>query len=470
MEKNIREGKMKVMINLKDLFAEMVRKGWLFIIGMILFAVLLTGYKYQKDTEAAKLSNPSAVQDELTDKEKEAVNEYLVLKESLDGQTEYIENSLYMQLDPYNFVVTNFQFYIETEDESDLTSAVLALRNYIGNGSMAAGIAEDNEALSSAYVQDIFYIYAMDYSSQNISKIVNLKYYTPDEETAEAIADGVYAQIDKFSASLQQTIGNHKISLMYQTQGNFLDKVIQTGQENYAKTYDTNKTNVDAAYAALSDKQKAAAKEMLEEKNSEESESPEIEGQNVAPVKVSISKKYFVVGAFLGIILMACLIVFLYLINGTVKMPEEIRNGYGFSYFGTATIGKKNVFEKLADKLFYGKQQMTPEQEKELILSRIQVACETQNISRFILAGQLFNEETKNFVQNLAEELKKNRIEVVVADNMVNNSDAIRKCGKDTYVILLGTLKHTRYSQLRQEVLLCEEQKKEIMGYFTISI
>ena len=240
MEKNIREGKMKVMINLKDLFAEMVRKGWLFIIGMILFAVLLTGYKYQKDTEAAKLSNPSAVQDELTDEEKEAVNEYLVLKESLDGQTEYIENSLYMQLDPYNFVVTNFQFYIETEDESDLTSAVLALRNYIVNGSMAAGIAEDNEALSSAYVQDIFYIYAMDYSSQNISKIVDLKYYTPDEETAEAIADGVYAQIDKFSASLQQTIGNHKISLMYQTQGNFLDKAIQTGQENYAKNYDTN--------------------------------------------------------------------------------------------------------------------------------------------------------------------------------------------------------------------------------------
>lgn len=480
MEKNIREGKKDVMVNLKDLFAEIVRKGWLLLIGMVVFAILLAGIKYQKDAETAKLTTPIAVQEELTEEEEAAVNEYLVLKESLDGQEEYIENSLYMQLDPYDFVVTNFQFYIETEDESDLTSAVLGLRNYIVNGSLAAGIEDDNEELSSAYVQDIFYIYAMDYSSQNVSKIVNLKFYTPDHKTAQAIADGVYAQIDKFSASLQQTIGNHEISIMYQSQGDFLDKAIQTGQENYTKNYDSNRSRVESAYDALSETQKAAADEMMAEKESDKAadeagvEKEELENQEeeqtVEPAKVRISKKFLVLGAVVGIFLMACLVVFLYLMNGTIKMPEEIRNGYGISYFGSVSFKKKNIFEKLADKLFYRDQQKSVEEAKELILSKVHVACENQNISRFVLAGQVLDDGVKEFVSELTEELKKNQIEVIVADDMVNSSDAIRMCGKDTYVVLLETLKRTRYSQLRQEVMLCEEQKKEIIGYITVCI
>lgn len=469
MDRNTREGNMSVMINLKDLFAEIVRKAWLLVIGMIVFAILLAGVKYKKDSETAKLNTPEAVQEELSEDEKAEVNEYLVLKESLDGQKEYIANSLYMQLDPYNFVVTNFQFYIETEDTSDLTSAVLALRNYIVNGSLAAGIEADNEELSSAYVQDIFYIYAMDYTSMNVSKIVNLKYYTPDEETAQAIADGVYKQIDKFSASLQETIGNHQISVMYQTQGEFLDKAIQTGQETYIKNYDSSMAKVNDAYSALSATQQAAADEMMAEKGVHKTEAEE-EELTVQPATVRISKKYLVLGGVVGISLMACLVVFLYLINGTVKMPEEIRNGYGFSYFGTVSLGKKNFFEKLADRLFYNKEQVSPELAKELICSKIQVACETRDIKRFILAGQILNDGTKDLVLELGEELKKNQIEVVIAEDIVNSSDVIRKCGKETYVVLFETLKHTRYSQVRQEVMLCQEQKKEIIGYFTISI
>lgn len=471
MDRNIREGNMSIMINLKDLFAEIVRKAWLLVIGLVVFAVLMAGVKYKKDSETAQLNTQVAVQEELTEDEKAEVEKYLVLKESLDGQKEYISNSLYMQLDPYDFVVTNFQFYIETEDTSDLTSAVLGLRNYIVNGSLAAGIEEDNPELSSAYVQDIFYIYAMDYSSQNVSKIVNLKFYAPNEETAQMIADGVYAQIDKFSASLQETIGNHTISVVYQTQGEFLDKAIQTGQENYIKNYDSNESKVESLYAGLSETQQVAADEMLGEKGINKTKDDVIEEQQeVKPVEVRLSKKYLVLGGVIGIFVMACLIVFLYLINGTVKMPEEIRNGYGLSYFGTVSMKKKNFLEKLADRLFYKDQQLSLESSKELIISKLQVACENRDIKRFILAGQIVNDGAKDLVLELGEELKKNGIEVVIAEDMVNSSDAIRKCGKETYVVLFETLKHTRYSQLRQEVMLCEEQKKEIIGYFTISI
>jgi len=68
------------------LLAEIVRKFWLLLICMVLFAALLGAYKYKQDLEAAKLVAKPPEKEALTSEEREAVNEYLVLRESLDGQ------------------------------------------------------------------------------------------------------------------------------------------------------------------------------------------------------------------------------------------------------------------------------------------------------------------------------------------------------------------------------------------------
>lgn len=471
MGKDRNSGNIEVMISIKDLFAEIVRKAWLLAIGMILFGILLGAFKYKQDSEAAKLVAEPSTKEELSEEEREAVSEYLVLRESLDGQKDYIENSLYMQLDPYRITVTNLQFYIETEDESALTSAVIGLRNYITNGSMAAGIEQQNKDLDAAYVQDVFSVNAMDYNSQNVSKIVNLKFYTPDKKTAQAITEAVNVQVAEFSANLQETIGNHSIKLMYQEQGEFLDKNVQSVQENYIKNFTSNKNNVESAFEALSEEQKLVVEESLGERENEENGvEPEENPTPTTPAKVTISKKFVLLGGIVGIIVMACVIAFFYLINGTIKHPEEIRNGYGLPFFGNLSLDKKNFFEKLAQKLFYKEQMISIEQEKELIITKIQVACEQQNISRFVLAGQLKGERAEQFASELTAAMKKNQVEVIVAEDIVNSSKAIRECGKDAYVVLAETLKTSRYSQLRQEILMCREQQKEIIGYFTLSI
>lgn len=460
---------MEVKISIKDLCAEIVRKAWLLVIGMVVFAVLLGAYKYKQDFDTAKMSQQTSVKEELSEEEMAVVSEYLALKASLDGQKDYIENSIYMNIDPYHVVVTNLQFFIDTEDDSNLTSAVIGLRNYITNGSMAVGIEEQNEDLKASYVQDVFTVTGMDFSSENVSKIVNLKIYTQDQETAQAIVDAINVQIGEFSANLQETIGNHTLKLMYQEQGEVLDKTLQTTQETYIKNYNTNKDNVESAFDALSEKQKLVVEESVGEKEAiENGEEPEESVQTNETVKIRISKKFVVLGAFLGIVFMACVIVFFYLINGTIKHPEEIRNGYNFPYFGSLTLKQKNIFEKISDRLFYKKQNMSFEQEQELIISKIQIACENQNISRLILAGGMQGEKQEQFALALASALSKNQVEVIAADDLVNSSDEIRKCGKANYVVLAETLKKTSYSQIRQEIMLCQEQQKQIIGYFVM--
>ena len=46
--------KTEIYISIKDLIAECIRKAWIIVIAMLVFAALLGGYKYKKDLSEAK--------------------------------------------------------------------------------------------------------------------------------------------------------------------------------------------------------------------------------------------------------------------------------------------------------------------------------------------------------------------------------------------------------------------------------
>ena len=96
---------MEIVVDIRDMLAELVRKLWFIVILVIIGAVALGGFKFYKDSKSANAGNTttSSTQTKLTSAEKVKVDTYVGMKKQLDDQLDYLDKSIYMSLDPYNF-------------------------------------------------------------------------------------------------------------------------------------------------------------------------------------------------------------------------------------------------------------------------------------------------------------------------------------------------------------------------------
>ena len=107
---------------------------------------------------------------------------------------------------------------------------------------------------------------------------------------------------------------------------------------------------------------------------------------------------------------------------------------------------------------------LTPEEQKELLLANLKVACTKESIDRLLISGTSIAEVPAEVKEYLVAELKKESIEVCITDSFLTSGKALEKLAEYDHVLLIEQIGSTRYEDMSAELRICLEQQADVLG------
>lgn len=323
---------MEQEISLLDLLAAAVRKGKQIIIFALIVGLLFMGYSYL-GAHSAKTEEEESFA--MAEKEREMRDLQKTVERSEAGiraEREYINNSLYMQLNPYNIYQTRINYQL-----TDLSVPL--------DGSL--GMMEN----PTAYAMDrILARYTLEWNGTDLQTLLNLpgyqnvedRYlrevitvgnggngnlyintYSTSEAEAEKLAEAAANVLTSLRAEVAKESYTHNLVKVSTATKQIISETIRDNQNTH---YDALDTYVDD----LSEAEKAI--------NKEES----------ATTSTGYIKK-LIIGCFAGGVLAALWVMFRSMVRGLAESAEQVASQTGLKYLGNAASGKeRDPFAKLA--------------------------------------------------------------------------------------------------------------------------
>ena len=130
------------IITIADLIRAIIRKLWVVVAAAVIFAAIFGGYKYAKDSKAASNASESTtdMKVKLDDDAQAEVNNVLTIKDNLDEQQKYADNSVLMQIDPYNESLVTLQYHYSTDDKDYSSDLLNSYMSYVNNGGLSSDL------------------------------------------------------------------------------------------------------------------------------------------------------------------------------------------------------------------------------------------------------------------------------------------------------------------------------------------
>lgn len=320
---------MEIVVDIRDMLAELVRKLWFIVILVIIGAVALGGFKFYKDSKSANAGNTttSSTQTKLTSAEKVKVDTYVGMKKQLDDQLDYLDKSIYMSLDPYNFYKTDMQYYIDCSDTSKKTDLMYAYQYYVLKGGLVSELYQEDDSVKTAYLQEIITMDKVEGSDNLQRNVMNVSIYGKTKEDAEHLAERVQKLLVAYQSVVNKNVGAHTLTFVNESTELQSDSNIANTQTNTLNNVLNLEDNADKTKAELSSDQLSIAEKQIQKVSEKETKSVTAKASDSSKnadtqqetVKVHLSKKYLVVGAGAGFILAIVLILLKYLLSNTMK-------------------------------------------------------------------------------------------------------------------------------------------------------
>ena len=344
--------KTEIYISVKDLIKECIRKIWIIIVAMVVFGILLAGFRYAKDkknianttvAESTEKVDVEKIVDDLESDDYNQVMTYVDLTNYRDQNRLYTADAKLMKINPYKVDTVLLQYYVNAEDENTRKDMAAAYLSYISGGSLAADVVENNDLEdSSSDIQELIQCDATGLTTGTAfytenTNTINMYVYGVDEQDAKDIASYVKESMDAYSQKLS-AVAPHTLTLFEEQYSvTCATKLVSLKNDRFGNliTYNDRTTSYEGL---LSDKQKESAQKIVSaQKENDELEDSDETGKTAKKdetPKASISKKYLVVGAFLGLVLAVVIIVLRYMFDPTIKTSKDLQMFYGTNFIG----------------------------------------------------------------------------------------------------------------------------------------
>lgn len=460
--------RMEREINLKDLFWSILF-GWRQIVCFgLLFAVVLSGVKYLNDTKAYKTAK-NGVSDEqqeivLPEEELEKVANARDLQARMEEYQNYLDTSVLMQIDPYKKHTVELQYYVEsdyvfnyTEDnQMNYTDAVTAMYcNYIRSGEMSRKVIDDADL--SITQEDFSELLTVEPDGTSI--YITIGY--PDQEKLEAVAGAVKSLLSQKEPELQQ-IGPHKLKLAGESQNVVIDKELIERKNTISNNITSLNTQLKTLKAEMTEQQL----NMLNGEKDDESQE-NIQKTNIKP---AFSKKYMLLGAFVGIFLVCVWIVFRIIFTARLQNPDEIRSLYRLRLLGeiNGQKGKKRFLSVIDDKLISLKnrrrKKLSKEQQIKIVSANIALTCKQQDIEHIYITGSEYENMDTTVINMLKQELTTQNIQIKEGVNMFYDAASLKEGTEIGNILFVEQQNVSIYDEISNEVNLAKEQNSNILG------
>ena len=466
MENQVRE------ISLRHLFWK-VMLGWkLWIVCAVLFAILLPGVKYAKDARAYKAAQQPQ-QDEaqtvmFTKTEQQQIDDVKSLQVLLDKNSLYIQESLLMNIDPYQEHVLELKYYIDSDytynyakdNKQNYTSAITnTYVDYAANGLNQKEIWKDvNTKAEEKYLAEL--VSASVDSDNTFSVLVK---YT-DEKSLQSVSDAIQKALKGRYEDIADRIGAHKLVLVSENYQVQTDSDLANSQNSVASLLKSYRDQISTLTSTMTEDQlKVVDSELADER------ADETEAEETAPVTVNppvFSKKYVVLGFVMGIFLAALYLVCVAVLSNKLQQAEELVCFYKLRQFGILTQGKgsKGITGFLLRIKYRNQKMLSAEASVQLAVSNLELYCQKEGITKLFLTGSEIERVDKSTITKFVDGLKAKGIQTVYGENICYDATAMREASEAGHVVLVEITDVSIYQEIEKELRMLKDWNVDVTG------
>ena len=337
-----------VDIDLKDLLCYILKHIIVIVVIAIVFACAGAGYSFYKQSNAAPASNVLNTSVKLPGESDEAYNNRIanverandikenisVLTEQVAIQNDYINNSVYMQIDPLNVAITKAQVVISCGNDNvgGLETLYNAYMEDITRGEYIEEVA-DSLNCSVGAAQELI---TVDFESSDLTNtdspsqmgIMNIRVIGVNVEDSDLIMDAIIAEVELKSAEFNTSIVSHMVTVVGRQNSVGYDAIVRQKQLDSV----TVLNNIQSQINNLNNNLDNIAK-MLGLADRMSFYEP-VNNASTSGISVTSLLKYGIVGLFLGFVLSAGIYYVKYLFGQTIESQAQF-----FNMFRIANVG-----------------------------------------------------------------------------------------------------------------------------------
>ena len=444
-------------ISLKDLFFHLLYRWRSILVAALVGAILLGGNQYMNLTQAHK-------QGKLTKAEKQFYVDLQEFRDNLENyrkgvrdytnlikeKNEYLNNSVYMSLDPQNEWSASKRYYIKVdqavldampqglqEDPADRVAAAYTslLKTNLDEDEMKALLGTGKKE----YIDELVGI-----SSDPGSNTISISVIGPDQETVTRQIDYFADRLLTVCSEVAQKVEPHTLTLMLEDVRSRIDSDLSARQSDYRQ-------QIIDLQDALKDNQ-----EKLNE----------IEDKKEPTKPVGI-KKFAVIGFIIGAFLLAAIYVAKYVVEALLRSSRELTEHFGLPVYGEFRHSRARRPGKGLDKLIEKWEFMHTRTDETVADEVVALLRERYQDKRILLTGTVPKEKLDELSKKLQPKFS-NAVELYVEGDFLTNSAAITSAAQAQTVVLVEQKHVSRVKDIEREAELLITGKANVTGYVVI--
>lgn len=485
-------------IDLLDLIADILSHWRGLLIAVVLGAILMGAFSYTRsyrdvqNMQSQKVNDASV--DEMTIDERlaqlgENLNEsqMAVVLTTVDDErelalkNEYVQNSIYMQLEPLHVAQEELVYNIQGRNENGVPGLGTIYKDIISGVGLYDWV-EQQTGIETAYARELIST-GVDSSLKfsngdtvSIGECNSLKITISgiDAETCGKIAEAVKTYIEKQQEKISSKLGSHELILLSESAGTVVSTDVMKQQVDYRNTICNLEATIAAAKAGFSEDQKQYYTLLMKENGLEDItdvEQDDMEEEQPVTASPAASKKYVVLGAVLFAFVYAVILCMGYIFNSRIRVNDELQDLYGIPQIGLVVKdSKKKLFlDKWINNLrHYGKREFTAEQSMELAFTALKIAAVKNGLNNVCLLGCNLGAGADKACESLKDVLEKEGITVTILNNVLYDAEAMEKLSTVKGAVLVEKAGSTLYNEITGELELLKRQEIVVLGGITV--
>lgn len=446
-----------------------------FFICMFGVSGIFESYYHSRDKVAQSYEE---MMSEFSEPRQELILSAVQLNNTYKSMNESINTNYLMMLNPDNLVKGTLQYYVDTGYTIDLSED-------IGNDytdeiiEMYVLMADGNEVINDVMGlginnlerNDVDYLVATTVTG-GVFKVV----VCANEDDCQRILNVIKECIEQNHENVTEGIGEHKISLVSEnyicTYSDYIRNA-QTARRNQLKTYSDNLTTV----------KKSLTESEVEAFNKIVSNNITTETKKVGIIFII---KCFVIGAVVGFLVGAVILVIVYMFGSTIKSISEVEQIFNLNLIGKVVVNP-NIFKLKRNKIFDIKNE---EEQIKYIVRTIEAECNLKGIKSVALCSTqpysvlpddadikkyemketgLYLKDTdfiskKMVFVKIFDRLLKDGIEVKWITDLSSNTEHLDNVLNVGNCILVGNLDLSERKIIEETINICDRLEINILG------
>ncbi|MBR2553801.1 MAG: hypothetical protein IKE94_02960 [Aeriscardovia sp.] len=470
-------------IRIRDLFITICQRWRSLVVCFVIGAIVLGAYGWWKSgTET--ISTPQQAQamgDRLGEERKGVVESYAsdIISSTLQmiRQGQYNKESLLMKLDPFHLSVCEINYYIDDPAEEGMGNSkraaiALAYQSKLQESFLGQKVTTVVEKESILETKDFYEApQLIQIDKENVNEgILTFRVFFPEVVNAEDV-NGLKDAMRTAEGKVQGEVGSHTITLIGESSFQYADQDILAMQETNSNRINDLAERIDKIKKLVTDSDE---KQYLDYLLKQDSDPTNTDQAVTVKTQRHIRKKYIIVGALLGLILAAIVIIIKYIATSTIKTSKEIEENFGLQLLGSFEgndpfyRNRKTKLDRwLRNKRNRKKGRISADEMAELIATKIKIEAEKKGLHHICLALDGKMSDNTGFLDAMIQKVGDDP-SIKVIRNILEQPDDLAGMSEMDGIVLIEQTNRSDYDDLKNICALCRNYQVNVIGSIVV--